>query len=195
VVTVACIVIASETRMDLLHSTVLPSVETQGFDEVVVVGDATRHPPQGIRWYGVSPLTRTTADALVKRDVGALVTTSELLVYLCDDHALDPAFLTDLQRILADTVLNWDVLAPERYGVKDGEPIRLNMGGKEGYCGGHACVIWRQAVLQHPWTCGPMDRNWDATGSAFRQAMGQRFGWTNGALRIWDKEPGAQPWR
>ena len=199
-VTIACIVIASDKRLDLLHSTILPSIETQGFDEVVVVGDATRHPPQGCRWYGVAPLTRTTADALVKRDVGALVTTSDLLVYLCDDHALDSAFLPDLKRILEDTgrmktADQWDVFAPDRWGVKDDAPIRLNMGAEEGYCGGHACIIWRDAVIRSPWTCGPYDRNWDRTGSEFRQALGQRFGWARGMMKVWDKEPGAEPWR
>jgi len=194
VTTIACILLTADKRMGTLCEKILPSIENQGFDEVVVMGDATRFPLQGVRYYGVAPLTRTTGDALVKRDVGALVTTSDLLVYLCDDHALDPQFLHDLKQILKETV-DWDALAPERWSVKDDAPILLNMGASEGYIGGHACIIWREAVVQYPWTCGPYDRNYDLTGSLFRMAMGQRFRWAQGGLRIWDREPEAEPWR
>ena len=83
---VACIVIASAKRSQLLDEQVLPSVLAADFAEVAVVGDF--HPGRGYRYLHVPPLTQTTTDALVKRDVGTLATTAPWVFYLSDDHAV-----------------------------------------------------------------------------------------------------------
>src|SRR3989442_12181237 len=83
---VACVVIASAKRSQLLDEQVLPSVLAADFAEVVVVGDF--HPGRGYRYLHVPPLTQTTTDALVKRDTGTLATTAPWEFYLSDDHAV-----------------------------------------------------------------------------------------------------------
>ena len=80
--TLACIVVACGTRGDLIDQLILPSTRHQGFDEVVVVG--THHDGAGYRYLHVPSVTGTTVDALIKRDVGAVGTASDILVYLCD---------------------------------------------------------------------------------------------------------------
>src|SRR6267378_1306248 len=93
--TIACIVIARGDRGQLLDELVIPSVINQGFAEVVVVGNY--HSGQGYRHLPVPDITRTTVDAQIKRDIGTAATSSPLIVYLSDDHRLDPFFCLGLR--------------------------------------------------------------------------------------------------
>lgn len=193
---VACVVIATEARVPLLFERVFPSVYQQDFDEIVVVGDWGAHgeaaPPRS-RLLSVPPLTRSTIDALVKRDAGTLATRADTIVYLCDDHALAPNFLSELREVLAE---GWDVLVPNRVTEHNGVCVPLNMGEREGYCGGHAGVFKRHVITRRPWSTMPHDRLWDVHASRLQQADGARFYFRpRTAIAIIDLIPEAQPWR
>lgn len=167
--TIACIVIASEHRKKLVYEHVMPSVFKQPFDDVILVGDWEDGPGERWHYLRVPPMTRTTNDALVKRDVGTLATTADILVYLCDDHLLAPPFADELRKVCREP---WDVLVPNRF---DRNYRRLNMGEREGYCGGHAGVFRRRVIQQRPWSSMPHHRNWDLLASGVQQNNGARF--------------------
>ena len=204
--TVACIVIATERRRALVESRVLPSVQSQGFDDVLVVGDWTLPNRNGPDWYGyigVEPMLRNTIDALVRRDVGALATTADVLVYLCDDHALSADFLATLRQVLDEP---WDVLVPNRFCtrgfLKVGDPeenaewkrFDLNNGERDGYCGGHAGVFRRALIESRPWSAHSHTPYWDARSSYAMRLAGARFVWhPRAGIAIEDIE-GGTPW-
>ena len=199
--TVACIVIATERRRALVESRVLPSVQSQGFDDVLVVGDWTLPNRNGPDWYGyigVEPMLRNTIDALVRRDVGALATTADVLVYLCDDHALSADFLATLRQVLDEP---WDVLVPNRYCMRpttDGARVNtpLNNGERDGYCGGHGGVFRRSVIQRRPWSAHSHTPYWDARSSYAMRLAGARFVWhPRAGIAIEDIEPGAEPWK
>ena len=185
---IACIVIAGGARTQLLDDVVLPSVIPQEFTEVVVVGE--HHAHADYRYVAVPALAYSTLDALVKRDVGALVTKSDALIYLSDDHRLGADFRAQLMKLLAH---KWDVLVPHRYVWRGDEKVRLNNGERDGYCGGHCGVFRRALVLQRPWTAGPHHREWDRLMSECQQDAGAVFVATP-LLEVFDIEPGATPW-
>lgn len=194
---VACVVISSEKRRNLVYTEVLPSIlaQTPPFDEVIVVADweHTATPGDVARFLHVAPITRTTLDALVKRDAGTVATRAPNIVYLCDDHALGPHFTRDLHDVLAE---EWDVLVPNRYTHNEGVRVELNTGEAERYCGGHGGVFRRALIERCPWTAGPHDRLWDLNMSHKQQAdLGARFVWRPRAgIDIRDLEPHARPW-
>lgn len=190
--TIACIVIASENRRQLVLDKVLPSVVSQAFDEVVVAADWAE-PDARVRWLTVEPLLHNTTDALVKRDVGTLATTSDILVYLCDDHALVPNFERAVREVADEP---WDVIVPNRYTKWGGTIIPLNSGASGGYCGGHAGVFRRQLIQLLPWSAGPHDRLWDLNMSVCQQSMGARFVWLpRSDIAVEDLEPEREPWK
>jgi len=193
----ACIIIAGPSRPQLIKDVILPSVLNQGFDDVFVVGD---FPGAGatFRVLIVPPLTHSTIDALVKRDVGTLATDAEIIVYLADDHKLSDRFgdhVRDMQQ------KGWDVLVPSRFVMYNGQKLPLNNGELannqqigDGYCGGHCGVYRRRLIEKLPWSTMPHHRNWDLLGSLMQQRIGARFVWTP-ELEIEDVEPGAHPWK
>ena len=208
---IACIVIATDRRRRQVWDKVIPSVAAQGFEEVIVVGDWDETEFAGLHLAGycwneylkVAPLTRSTTDALVKRDVGTLAVRSDVLVYLCDDHALAPGFGAALRAVLDEP---WDVLVPNRCTQMrnsdlQGDPpeymrnIALNNGERDAYCGGHAGVFRRDVITAKPWSAHAHHRNWDALISHEQQARGARFVWSPRAeLTVVDLEPEASPW-
>jgi hypothetical protein len=186
----ACIIIATERRKAQLGR-VIASACAQDFDDVIVVGDWD-YDGDWPYFLNVAPLTRTTTDALVKRDVGTLATAADVLVYLCDDHTLGMDFGAALRDVLDES---WDVLVPNRYAMRGAERVPLNNGEHAGYCGGHAGVFRRHVVTAKPWSAHAHHRNWDALISAEQLARGARFVWSPRAeLCIRDIEPQAQPW-
>ena len=150
--------IARGDRGGLLDELVMPSVIDQGFDEVVLVGE--HHSGKGYRHLPVPDITRTTVDALIKRDVGTAATESDLLVFLCDDHRLDARFCA---RLRAFPLGVKSIGVPTRFTVRDHKRIDLNMG--QGYCGGHAGVFHRMACQLVPFTIAPHHPNWDVLHS------------------------------
>lgn len=191
---IACIIIATERRRAQTWSRVVMSAVDQGFDDIVVVGDwaATSPLPDSVRYFCVEPLTRSTTDALVKRDVGTLATDADVLVYLCDDHKLHVGFIKALRAVLDEP---WDVIVPNRFTFHNGTRITLNNGERERYCSGHAGVFRRYVVEAKPWSTYAHHRNWDALISAEQLKQGARFVWSpRDALSIIDLEPENLPW-
>jgi hypothetical protein len=203
---IACVIVAHERRRDLVHDVVVPSLLSQSelFDEMLVVEDwheKYAHRSSRVQWLYVPPLTRSTNDALVKRDVGALATAADVVVYLCDDHALDRDFAAAL-RAVADEP--WDVLVPNRWTKRPGGRIALNNGEPDdarnasvgGYCGGHAGVFRRWVIQRRPWSTMPHHRLWDLLASVVQHdELGATFCWRPRAdLAVYDIEPNAQPW-
>lgn len=173
---IACVIIATEARRDQAERVVARNVWMQDFDEVVLVGDWA--PPKrgsiAYRYLCVAPLTRTTTDALVKRDVGTLATTADIIVYLCDDHILHTGFAKALREVADE---RWDVIVPNRFTrLRDGAPlIPLPNGEREAYCGGHAGVFRRDVVTRKPWSAHAHHRNWDALISYEQRDRGAHF--------------------
>ena len=186
---VACVVIASQKRAQLLHEVILPSVVGGIFAEVVVVGDY--HPGSDYRYLPVPPLTNTTIDALVKRDVGTLATRAPWVFYLCDDHALRGA----AGPIPHDPMV---IGVPRRYATDAEGTIHLCNGGLDErdpnapYCGGHAGLFSRALISHQPWTSMPHHRNWDLIASQIQVGSGARL--VPITWQVEDLEPEAHPW-
>jgi hypothetical protein len=148
---------------------------------------------KGVRSLVVAPMTRTTVDALVKRDVGWLATTADAVLFLTDDHALDPDFVKcymDRWAVRPD----WHICAPSRYTVRNMERIWLNVGRDLGYVGGHAGIFRR--VLSHalPWAATHHHPNWDLIHTHQLVALGAKLMYAENDLAVVDIEPGATPW-
>jgi hypothetical protein len=157
---------------------------------VVVVGEHHENYPH-YRYLHVPDMTKSTNDALVKRDVGTLATTSDWILYLSDDHTVGPEFIGQFR------YYSWksDVLIPSRWTRHPTQGlIRIPMGDTEGYCGGHGGVFRRPVVQHRPWTTMPHHRNWDVLASQIQQEHGFRFD-VAPQLEIEDMEPEACPWR
>ena len=187
----AVVIIASEPRRETTFPRVLDSVRDQHDGEIVVVADFPVV-AKGVRGLVVPPMTRTTVDALVKRDVGWIATTADHILYLCDDHALDPDFIRCyLERWAFRT--DWDICVPARYTDRDLERIWLNVGRDNGYCGGHAGIFRR--VLGHflPWSATHHHPNWDLIHSKQLISMGARLMYAENDLAVVDIE-GGTPW-
>lgn len=189
---VACVVIAGGYRTQLLDEEVIPSVVANGFDEVVVSG--AHHEGKGYRYLHVPHLTDTTIDALMKRDAGTLATTSEVICYLCDDHAFGSSSVADAIRVAAEDT-TWDVIVPRREAVHPVHGlIRVNNGEGEGYCGGHAGVFRRRVIEHRPWSAMPHNRLWDLWASNLQQQAGFQFV-SVGGVTVRDLEPEHAPWQ
>ena len=188
----AVCVIASEKRRTSTFPRVLDSVRDQHPDELVVVAD---FPVQatGVRSLVVPAMTRTTCDALVKRDVGWMATTAAHILYLTDDHALDPDFVRCyLERWAFRT--DWDLCVPARYCHRELERVWLNVGRDYGYAAGHAGLFRR--VLGHclPWSATHHHPNWDVIHTHQLIAMGAKLMYAENDLAVVDLEPEAEPW-
>jgi hypothetical protein len=194
-ITVACVVIASLKRRQLLDDLIMPSVIEQGFDEVVVVGDF--HSGEGWRHLPFRPVFGNTIDAQWKRDVGAVATRSSHIVYLCDDHRLHPDFSRDFAAT-APQERTKTIVVPTRFTVRDGKHIGLNMGwpgymGKP-YAGGHCGIFPRIAIESVPWGVAPLHPNWDFFHTQVLLEHGFTFTFMSDSCFIEDIEPGAEPW-
>lgn len=184
----ACVVIAGGNRTALIDDAILPSLA--GFDEVVVVGE--HHEGDGYRYLHVPDLTKTTNDALIKRDVGALAVRSDTILFLSDDHALEHGFASGLREVIADP---WDVLVPSRWVLHPEEGrIRIPNGEENAYCAGHGGVFRRRVVMARPWSAQKHHRNWDLIASHEQQQAGFRF-MSYPEIGLRDLEPERAPWR
>ena len=188
----AVCVIASEKRRESTFPAVLDSVRAQSPDEIVVVADFPCE-AKGVRSLMVPPMTRTTCDALVKRDVGWMATSSQHILYLTDDHALDPNFV---ERYLDRYAFrpDWDILVPARYTHRDMERVWLNVGRDHSYCGGHAGLFRRVLGCVLPWAATLHHPNWDVIHTKQLVAAGAKLVYAENDLAVVDLEPEAQPW-
>lgn len=184
----ACILVTRGTRAALVDSHILPSILGQGFGEVVVVG--THHEGDGYRYLNVPSVTGTTVDALIKRDVGAVATAADALLYLSDDHLLLDGWAAEWERWHDQP---WDVLVPARYAVRDGALVPINNGTHPKdphapYCAGHAGLFRRRVLRTRPWMAAPHDLFWDLGHS--RQLLRSGYALTPVAgLAVLDIDP------
>ena len=187
---IAAVIIAGGKRSALIDEQILPSLV--GFDETLVVGE--HHTGDGYRYLHVPDLTKSTNDALVKRDVGTLATTADILLYLSDDHAVREGFARELRTLIADAIAVWDVLVPSRW-VEHPEQglIRIPNGENEWYCAGHGGVFRRRVIQARPWTAQQHSRNWDLTSSHDHLRAGFVY-LPAPQLQIQDMEPFNTPW-
>jgi hypothetical protein len=184
--TLAVVVVASEKRAASTFSAVMQSVLDEKPDEVVCVADF--HCAGPWRHLMIPAFTKTTIDALIKRDVGFVATQSDTVMYLSDDHCLCTGFVEAFR----DHDQEWDILVPSRCADKDGKPIRLNMGQATNYCAGHGGLFKRRVGHILPWTATIPHRNWDVIHSHHLIANGAVMKYTND-LVIQDIE-GGTPW-
>ena len=190
----AICIISHDQRRDKLEG-VYRSVLFQNPDEVIITADTSEFGNwfQGHRWLQVSPVTSTTVDALIKRDVGWMASKSDYICYLADDHTLGPGFVETFRKKYEGG--DWDILCPQRFCLWGGQQISLNVGQAELYVGGH-CGIYRRAVNRLlPWMAGSHLRIWDLLQTHAQTASGFRLAYANEDLRVQDMEPEAQPWR
>lgn len=190
----AVVVIASERRRETTFPHVLDSVRLQvpGAEEIVVVADFPVA-ASGVRSLVVPPMTRTTCDALVKRDVGWMATTADHILYLTDDHALDTDFVQRyLERYAFRT--DWDILVPARYCHRELERVWLNVGRDYSYCSGHAGIFRRVLGQCLPWSATYHHPNWDVLHTHQLVAIGAKLMYAEQDLAVVDLEPEAEPW-
>lgn len=185
----AVVVIASEKRMNTTFPLVIQSVLDQKPDEFVVVADFHCH--GSWRHLMVPALTRTTIDALIKRDVGWVATQSENVMFLSDDHRLAPGFIQAFRERYGNQF--WGLLAPSRFAMRGEETIYCNMGERERYVAGHGGIFRRSSGRLLPWTAIAHHRNWDVTHSHYLIAHGAQLMYAGSDLAIEDIE-GGQPW-
>src|SRR5258705_13795301 len=95
---IGCALIAGGRRNDLIERTILPNLLNQGFDEIVVVGMLGSDAVSGVRFLDPPPIWHSTLDALMKRDVAAVATESDVIVYLSDDHRCYTPHFADVLR-------------------------------------------------------------------------------------------------
>jgi glycosyltransferase involved in cell wall biosynthesis len=187
----AVCIVASEKRRGTTFPACLDSVVVQEPDEVVVVADFP-HAQSGVRSFRVEPMLRNTIDALVKRDVGWVGSTSDAVAFLCDDHELAPNFVSTYREKYHNR--GWDILGPQRYTDRPGIRHWLNIGQVEGYVGGHCVIVTRSAGRKLPWSAGPHHRNWDLLWTQQMIWQGARLAYADRDLSVVDIEPGATPW-
>jgi hypothetical protein len=190
----AVVVIGSDKRRESTFPRVLDSIRNQTVppEEIVVVADFPVQ-AKGVRSLTVAPMTRTTIDALVKRDVGWLATTADAVLFLTDDHALDPDFVARYMDRWAHDPL-WHILVPARYCERDLERVWLNVGRDYSYCAGHAGIFRRVLSQALPWSATYHHPNWDVLHSHQLVAMGAKLMYADNDLAVQDLEPEAKPW-
>jgi hypothetical protein len=211
--TLAIVVIAHERRMNTTFPRVMQSVLDERPDEVVAVADFHNAGPW--RHLMIPAFTRTTIDALVKRDVGWAATTTDTVMYLSDDHCLHPGFVKAFQDYEEDE--SWDIIAPTRFcrppaalplpvpkqKAKKGqrkkkEPVqqgvRLNMGEATRYVAGHGGLYRRRIAKILPWTATIPHANWDVIHTHHLIANGAKLIYAKDDLMIEDIE-GGEPWK
>jgi len=166
------------------------SIRSQEPDELLVVADAIES--ADFPFLNVAPITRTTIDALVKRDVGTVATKSANICYLSDDHKLGHDFVRNFKEKYVSEP--WDLLAPSRYTIRGQKIYPLNVGEREGYIGGHCGIYRRKTIQKLPWSASPHHPNWDLLHSHLLTRQGLVLQYARADLAVEDIEPGASPW-
>jgi hypothetical protein len=182
----AVVVIASEKRMNTTFPLVMQGVLDEQPDEIVCVADF--HSAGPWRHIMIPAFTKTTIDALIKRDVGFVATQSDTVMYLCDDHILHSGFVQKFR----DHDQEWDVLVPARSCKRDDRYVRLNVGERTHYCAGHGGLYKRRCGHILPWTATIPHPNWDVIHSHHLIAQGLTIKYSE-SLFIEDIE-GGKPW-
>jgi hypothetical protein len=190
-VSLAVVIIAHEKRRETTFTTCLNSVRDQDPDEIVVVADFQVE-AKGVRGIRVAPITRTTIDALIKRDVGWLATKATNVCFLSDDHALTGTFVNTFRREYARK--EWDMLAPARFTIVGDTAVQLNMGQEHGYIGGHCGIYRRNCANLLPFTATDHHPNWDVIHTRQLKKLGANLLYAGIDLAILDLIPEDRPW-
>jgi hypothetical protein len=124
------------------------------WDEIIVAGnykpDSAK--PSRYIYIDVSPMYGDRRDALVQREMGARLSTGELLAFTHDDHSPDFA-----AKDIPDG--DWHILVPKRiHGISG---VKLPNGEEEGYMGGHTLIMRRDIWVVIPWLTVTPHRCWD----------------------------------
>jgi hypothetical protein len=188
----AVVIIASEKRRETTFPQCLESVREQEPAEIVVVADF-KVEAKGVKGYRVAPITRTTVDALIKRDVGWAVTAAHNVCFLCDDHALTGTFVKTFKKEYARK--DWDMLAPSRFCMVNADTaVQLNVGKDQQYIGGHCGIYRRDCAAMLPWSATEHHPNWDVIHTHQLAQLGARLMYAGNDLAILDLIPEDRPW-
>lgn len=124
------------------------------YDEVIVAGNYkpdSAEPPR-YTYLEVSPMYGDRRDALMQREMGARLSTGEVMCFTHDDH---------LPEFGAEDIPegDWDILVPAREHGVTGE--HLPNGQEQGYMGGHTLLMRRHVWVSIPWLSVITHRCWD----------------------------------
>ena len=162
------------SRADMLEST-LAVVCVDGYDEVIVAGNYKLGP--GYKYIEVPPHSRTRADGLIQREVGARHSVGDILVFCHDDHLPAGNFPDILRQHYGYNQNQSDLLIPKRIHNLNGE--ELNNGKADDYMGGHCLAMHRSLWAEVPWTM---------TGLIFWDVTQTRLWREAGATLVWHDE-------
>lgn len=158
-----------ENRAEVVRKEILPALSD--FDEVIVAG--VFEPGENYRYVEVEARSRSRANALVQREMGARHAIGDILVFGHDDHKPGEDFAEALRSFDED----FDLLVPERLSLEgetlpNGQDEELNSSQRHDYMGGHVCVLKRWLWARVPWTSVytsywdvPMTRLWQEAGA------------------------------
>ena len=127
-------------------------IATAKFDELIVAG--SYRSGESYTYLHVKPVYVDRRDALYQREMGARLSTGEILCFTHDDHL--PDFSADDVRAHDP---DWDILVPKRVHGKTG--ATLPNGQAEGYMGGHTLLMRREVWVAIPWLTVEPARCWD----------------------------------
>ena len=148
--------------------------------EVIVAGNykPDSNDPSTYIYADVPPVYMDRRDALVQREMGARLSTGELLIFTHDDHM--PDFnVTEIPEG------DWDILVPKRIHRETGE--ELSNGQNEDYMGGHTLIMKRDAWVRVPWLAVLPERCWDLFMTRIWREAGLKIEWTD-AIQCLDLE-------
>lgn len=160
------------SRSDMLKETIRVS---QGFNEIIVVGNYKsniRLPKY--EYIEVQPSTRTRADGLIQREVGARHSTGDILVFCHDDHRPADDFSERIRIHYSYGKNRNDLLIPKRVHNITGSV--MNNGRDDDYMGGHTLVMTRSLWAEVPWTMTDLIF-WDVTMTRMWREAGANLVW------------------
>lgn len=158
-------------RADILYKTI-HSPAADDFDEVIVVGNYESG--CDYKYVEVLPSTRTRADGLIQREVGARHATGDVLVFCHDDHRPYNNFAKVVRKHYAYNQNRNDLLIPQRIHEITG--MKLNNGRDDDYMGGHCLVMHRSLWAEVPWTMTDLIF-WDVTMTRLWREAGANLIW------------------
>lgn len=141
--------------------------------EKIVAGNY--EPGDGYTYIEVPPLYGDRRDALVQREMGARLSTGDILVFTHDDH-LPNFHASDIQ------AKDWDILVPKRVHDVTGE--ELPNGRDQDYMGGHSLIMTREAWVRVPWLSVIPERCWDLPMTRLWREAGLKIEWTDDLISV-----------
>lgn len=141
--------------------------------EKIVAG--SYKPNDGFTYLEVPPLYGDRRDALVQREMGARLSTGDILVFTHDDH---------LPNFHASDIPDgeWDILVPKRVHGIDGRD--LPNGQEQDYMGGHTLIMRREAWVRVPWLAVVPERCWDLPMTRLWREAGLKIEWTDDIISV-----------